>query len=107
MPAKPSGQVKTSIIHEPQKNGDLYVYERETIYLPEKRYNKVLRSKLIGKIPFGKMEMVPTRPKRPAGSKEKKENDSNKNLIVGKRHNIGMMLILDHIGKESGVDDSL
>ena len=107
MPAKPSGQVKTSIIHEPQKNGDIYVYERETIYLPEKRYNKVLRSKLIGKIPFGKTEMVPTRPKRPAGSKEKKENDSNKNLIVGKRHNIGMMHILDHIGKESGVDDSL
>ena len=47
MPAKPSGQVKTSIIHEPQKNGDIYVYERETIYLPEKRYNKVLGLSLL------------------------------------------------------------
>ena len=72
MPAKPSGQVKTTIIHVPQPNGDVYVYERQTIYLPEKRYNKILHSKLLGKIPLGKTEMVPTRPKRPDGSKTEK-----------------------------------
>lgn len=27
MPAKPSGEIKTSIIHVPQKNGDIYVME--------------------------------------------------------------------------------
>lgn len=50
MPAKPSGEIKTKIIHQPQKNGDIYVLERQTIYDPVKKYNKVLSSKLIGKI---------------------------------------------------------
>ena len=107
MPAKPSGQVKTTIIHVPQPNGDVYVYERQTIYLPEKRYNKILHSKLLGKIPLGKTEMVPTRPKRLDGSKTEKGKGNNTNLVVAQRHNIGMMHILDHIGKESGIDDSL
>jgi hypothetical protein len=53
MPAKPSGEIKTKIIHQPQKNGDIYVLERKTIYDPDKKYNKVLSSKLIGKIPKG------------------------------------------------------
>ena len=37
MPAKPSGEIKTSIIHVPQKNGDIYVMERQTIYDPVKK----------------------------------------------------------------------
>ena len=45
MPAKPSGEIKTKIIHQPQKNGDIYVLERKTIYDPDKKYNKVLSSK--------------------------------------------------------------
>ena len=44
MPAKPSGEIKTKIVHQPQKNGDIYVLERQTIYDPEKKYNKVLRT---------------------------------------------------------------
>lgn len=36
MPAKPSGEVKTRIVHVPQKNGDIYVVKRQTIYIPEK-----------------------------------------------------------------------
>ena len=44
MPAKPSGEIKTNIVHQPQKNGDIYVLERQTIYDPEKKYNKVLRT---------------------------------------------------------------
>ena len=63
MPAKPSGEIKTSIIHVPQKNGDIYVVERQTIYDPVKKYNKVLGSKLISKIPKGEEIAVPTRPK--------------------------------------------
>ena len=31
MPAKPSGEIKTKIIHQTQKNGDIYVLERKTI----------------------------------------------------------------------------
>ena len=50
MPAKPSGQIKTSVIKKPQKNGDTYILERRTIYDPEKKYTKVLSTKLIAKI---------------------------------------------------------
>ena len=63
MPARPSGEVKTKIVHQPQKNGDIYVLERQTIYIPEKKYNKVLSTKLIAKIPKGSKTPVPTRPK--------------------------------------------
>ena len=31
MPAKPSGEIKTKIVHQTQKNGDIYVLERKTI----------------------------------------------------------------------------
>lgn len=63
MPAKPSGQIKTSVIKKPQKNGDVYILERKTIYDPEKKYTKVLSTKLVSKIPKGSEIPVPTRPK--------------------------------------------
>ena len=69
MPAKPSGEVKTKTIHQTQKNGDIYVLERQTIYDPEKKYNKVLSTKLIAKIPKDGKIPVPTRPKRSKGTK--------------------------------------
>ena len=28
MPAKPSGEIKTKIVRQPQKNGDIYILER-------------------------------------------------------------------------------
>lgn len=46
MPAKPSGEIKTKIVHQPQKNGDIYVLERQTIYDPEKKYNKAMTLKV-------------------------------------------------------------
>lgn len=70
MPAKPSGEIKTATIKIPQKNGDIYILERQTRYDPVKKYNKVLSTKLIAKIPKGSEIPVPTRPKR--ASKEKK-----------------------------------
>ena len=60
MPAKPSGEIKTGIIRKKQNNGDIYIYERQTVYDPEKKYNRSLNSKLIAKIPKGSEEMVPT-----------------------------------------------
>ena len=60
MPAKPSGQIKTSVIKKPQKNGDTYILERRTIYDPEKKYTKVLSTKLIAKIPKGSEIPVPS-----------------------------------------------
>lgn len=100
MPAKPSGQVKTRIVHVPQKNGDIYVVERQTIYIPEKKYNKVISSKLIAKIPKGEKNPVPTRPKNADGKKTVKKA---KNLSASRTH-VGMMDIIDHIGTVSGID---
>ena len=51
MPRKASGAEKISIIRETQENGDIYVYERKTIYDPIKKYNKPISKTLIGKIP--------------------------------------------------------
>ena len=39
MPAKASCEVKTRTVHQPQKNGDIYVIERKCQYDPEKKYN--------------------------------------------------------------------
>ena len=115
MPSTSSDKVKTRIIHSKQKNGDIYVLERRTIYDPEKKYNKVLSTKLISKIPKGTEIAVPTRPKR-----AKKSNDtpntsngtaeevfSPTNQITASRKRIGMMKIIDHIGKVSGIDDAI
>ena len=47
MPAKASGEVKTRIVRNTQKNGDIYVLERQTVYDPIKKQNKVLSTKLL------------------------------------------------------------
>ena len=99
MPKKRSGEVKTVIVRQTQKNGDIYVHERQVIYNPNSKNNTIIDSKLIGKIPKGTNEMVPTRPKR---TKEEKEADDQ--MIIASRNRVGMMQIIDHIGKASGID---
>lgn len=102
MPAKASGKIKTSIIRQTQKNGDIYILERQTIYDPEKKYNKVLSTKLISKIPKGSEIPVPTRPKRTKSSNSDKKTE----IVSAKRNHVGMMDIIDHIGTVSGIDDA-
>jgi transposase len=102
MPRARSGEVKTVTIRQAQKNGDVYVHERQVIYDPDTKNNSILNSKLIGKIPKGTDEMVPTRPKR---TKEEKETDSS--MIIASRNRVGMMQIIGHIGEASGIDESV
>jgi len=102
MPRKRSGEVKTVTVRQTQKNGDVYVHERQVIYDPNTKNNTIVGSKLIGKIPKGTGKMVPTRPKR---TKEEKEADGR--MIVASRNRIGMMQIIDHIGKVSGIDEGV
>ena len=64
MPAKPSGTIKTSRVNVKQKNGDIYVMERQTLYDPVKKYNKVVSSKLIAKIPKGEKNSGAYTPKK-------------------------------------------
>lgn len=106
MPAKASCDIKTRTVQQRQKNGDIYVIERQTRYDPEKKYNIVLSSRIIGKIPKGETSVVPTRPKR---SSREKVSVSNISLppIKASRKKVGMMDIIDHLGKASGIDDAV
>lgn len=106
MPAKASGEIKTRIVHQPQKNGDIYVLERRTVYDPVKKYNKVLSSRIISKIPKGEDVPVPTRPKR--SNAEKVSNSGTVSAAVtASRSKVGMMDIIDHVGDVSGIDDAI
>ena len=103
MPAKPSGEVKTRVVRNTQKNGDIYVLERQTIYDPDKKRNQVLSTKLLHKIPKGSETPVATRPKRATNSKE----PINPEKIIATRDHVGMMEIIDHMGAVSGIDDGV
>lgn len=100
MPRKASGKIKTSVIKRKQKNGDVYVYERQIRYNPEKKYNETISSRLVGTILAGTTEIVPTRPKKSAGSVPSKD-------VTAERRRTGMMDILAHVGKVSGIDELL
>ena len=114
MPAKPSNDVKTRTIKNTQKNGDVYILERKTIYDIEKKYNKVISTKLVAKIPKGTEIPVPTRPKKARIVIDTElapellcGDEPNPNKIVAERTRVGMMNIIDHIGKESGIDEAI
>ena len=106
MPAKASCEVKTRTVHQPQKNGDIYVIERQTRYDPVKKYNVVLSSRIIGKIPKGETSVVPTRPKRSSAEKVSVSNIPDP-PVTASRRKVGMMDIIDHLGKTSGIDEAI
>ena len=103
MPARPSGEIKTKTIRQVQKNGDIYILERKTLYDPEVKYNRVLSTKLISKIPKGETIPVPTRPKRD----KNREAPAETEIVSARRMHAGMMDIIDHIGSASGIDDAV
>ncbi len=106
MPANSSGKVKTRIVHQVKKNGETYVLERKTQYDPVKKYNVVLSSRLIGKIPKGETKVVPTGHKR---SPKEKEAAADIQTALGSAFSgkARMMEILDHIGTVSGIDSAV
>lgn len=104
MSKKSTSEIKTRTIKVTQKNGDIYVIERKTIYDPDKKYNKVLSSRLINKIPKGSDKPVPTRAKR---SKDKITEASETPQLSATRKRTGMMDVVEHIGKTSGIDEAI
>jgi hypothetical protein len=103
LPAKASLEAKKRIVKEQRKNGDTYVYERLTMYDPDKKYNRILSSTLLHKIPKGAVDPVPTRPKR-----TKKDNNlESSDKLTASRSHVGMMEIISHIGKVSGIDEGI
>jgi transposase len=103
MPTKQNNEVKIGIVQSKQKNGDIYVLERKTVYDSDKKYTKVLSTKLLHKIPKDTTTPVSTRPKRSSFDKTSESSDK----IVASRKRIGMMDILAHIGTASGVDEGI
>ena len=50
MGRKPSGAIRTDKVIQKQKNGDRYVYERQSKYSPEKGYYVSISSICLGKM---------------------------------------------------------
>lgn len=101
MPAKPSGEVKTRTVFAKQRNGVTYAYERDFVYDPSIRKERQVGSRLVGKILPGTDRIVPTRPKRQAGSKAAGSTNA---AVQADRQRVGMMEILEYVGKVSGID---
>ncbi len=98
-----SGKIRTTVARVKQKNGDIYVYERQTRYDPAAGYTRILSSELLGKIPAGTSEMVPTRPRKsPKNSAKAAENG-----LARETDPAGLSGILDWIGEKSGIDHDL
>jgi len=92
--------VKERQIQVRRKNGDKYVYRRWCRYEPQKGYEVILREELIGKIPNGATEMVPTRPKRKSSKTTQAEGSRIKEAS---RTRSGAVKIADFIGKKSEI----
>ena len=79
---------------------ELYNYTLQNVNVI---YAQILSTRLISKIPKDSETPVPTRPKRG----KSKEADKKPSFVSAKRMHVGMMDIIDHIGRISGIDDSI
>jgi len=110
MARKPTGKAIKSRTEVPQKNGDIYIYEREYRYNLEKKKTMRTSNKLVAKIPKGMGEEVPTRPKRKSASTPLAGiqcDGSTEPSIHASRQHTGLTDILNHVGSISGIDDAL
>ena len=103
MPRIANKEPRVCTVKVAQKNGDIYIIERKTMYDEKKRYNRVLSSKLIAKIPKGGDKPVPTRPKRV----KLQVLDVEVGNLTASRMRVGMMDIIAHIGDVSGIDSAI
>lgn len=103
MPRIANKEPRVCTVKVAQKNGDIYIIERKTMYDEKKRYNRVLSSKLIAKIPKGGDKPVPTRPKRV----KLPVLDVEVGNLTASRMRVGMMDIIAHIGDVSGIDSAI
>lgn len=105
MGRKPSGAIRTDKVIQKQKNGDRYVYERQSKYSPEKGYYVSISSICLGKMKPGsddKNDLLPLRPK----AKSSRVNESE-NPVKATRQHTGMIDIVKYISKKSGIEDEL
>ena len=106
MPRKYTGKITTSHVERRQKNGDIYVYEEERQYDPEKKYSVTKHSKLLGVKKKGTDQIVPTRARRKFVNVTKEETTPLGELKAVRKH-VGMMDIVDHMSKTSKIDEDI
>ncbi|MCI9358382.1 MAG: transposase [Lachnospiraceae bacterium] len=106
MARKLTGKVTKNRAQVLQKNGDIYIYEREYKYNPETRKTERILNKLVAKIPKGTDKEVPTRPKRKTNGAVGNDSGLPSQLLASRQHT-GLTDILDHVGKVSGIDHAL
>lgn len=104
-----SGEIKTSTSRVKQKNGDIYVYERKMLYKPETGKTVDMGRTLLGKIPHDSTtgEMIPTRPKKPAGMKKQTDGRAAEPIVRAQTVHYGLTSLLEHIGRDSGITEDL
>ena len=110
MPRKLTGKVIKNRTEVPQKNGDIYIYDREYQYDPAIKKTKRISNKLVSKIPKGIGEMIPTRPKRKSAdvlSAEGQCDVSKTSNTHASRQHTGLTDILTYVGSASGIDEAL
>ena len=103
MPRKAQGGEKVGIVRETQENGDIYVYERVTIYDSNLHYSKVKSRTLIGKILKGTDEMIDTRPKKKSAAQLAAAQNAGESLPSSSRRHVGMLDIVAHVAEKCGI----
>ena len=101
-----TNKIRKYVVKVKQKNGDTYVLERQSRYDSDKGYAVTISEKLLGKIPKGGTDVVPTRAKR---KKEATDNSTEQadSSVSATRSYVGMLEILDWVGKTTGIDEAL
>lgn len=94
---------KIYTVHQTLKNGTVYVLEREQYWDPDQKKNIYGRQRLVGKILPGTTEKVDTRFK----AKSKPKTNGNLPITKATRERVGLMKILDIVGKVSGIDEKV
>ena len=100
-----TNKIREYIVKIKRKNGDVYVLQRQSRYDPEKKYAVTISEKLLGKIPKGGTEVVPTRAKRKKVAVDTSAEADDK--VSASRSYVGMLEILDWVGKTTGIDAAL
>ena len=103
MPRKAQGGEKVGIIRETRPNGDIYVYERITIYDEKLHYSRPKSKTLIGKILKGTTEMIDTRPKKKSAAQLAVTQNGSEPVSLSSRRHVGMLDVVAHVAEKSGI----
>ena len=100
-----TGKKCVSRIKVPQKNGDIYVYERTTSYDRKLKKTVIEGKKLIGKILAGSDEIVPTRAKKPS-KKKQSVNKNSASVVTNLPGDAGVANEAGHLNEEASTADA-